>query len=78
MTTTRDESADRQLQLLRAFAGANAPIAGDLAKVADDIWAIHGVIPVDGEVIMAEFGSYDRARAVLEQVPSGSHAIALL
>jgi hypothetical protein len=66
------EHADAQLQLLRQIAGANAPIAGDVAKISDDTWAIHGVIPVDGDVILAEFDSYDEARTVLKQFSTGS------
>jgi len=73
MPDTPDEHADRQLQLLRELANANAPIAGDVAKISDDIWAIHGVLPVDGDVILAEFGNYDEARIVLDQLPTGSH-----
>jgi hypothetical protein len=72
MTDTPDERSDPQLQLLRELARASAPIAGDVAKISDDTWAIHGVIPVDGDSILAEFDSYDDARIVLEQLPSGS------
>jgi hypothetical protein len=73
MPDTPDQPADRQLQLLRELAGTSAPIAGDVAKISDDVWAIHGVIPVDGDVILAEFDSYDKARVVLDQLSNGSH-----
>ena len=32
------------------------------------MWAIHGYIPVDGEVILAEFDHRETARAVLAQL----------
>ena len=73
MSDAPDRRADSRLQLLRDLAGANAPIAGDVAKISDDTWAIHGVIPVDGEVILAEFDSYDEARIVLDHLSTGSH-----
>ena len=70
---TPDGRADRPLQSLDELIREGAAIVGDVAKISDDIWAIHGVIPVDGDVILAEFGSYDEARSVLDQLPAGSH-----
>jgi hypothetical protein len=67
------ENPDRQLELLLELARANDRIAGDLSQLGDGLWAIHGTIPVDGDVIMAEFGSVDAARTVLGQVPNGTH-----
>jgi hypothetical protein len=32
------------------------------------LWVIHGVIPVDGAVLMAEFDSYEDARHTLDQL----------
>jgi hypothetical protein len=32
------------------------------------MWVIHGYIPVDGEVILAEFDQREKARAVLAQL----------
>jgi hypothetical protein len=32
------------------------------------MWAIHGYIPVDGEVILAEFDHGETARAILAQL----------
>jgi hypothetical protein len=43
-------------------------IEGDVIEVAANTWAIHGVIPIDGDVIVAEFGTYDEARAVLDEL----------
>ena len=73
MPDTPDGHANRPLQFLDELVREGPAIAGDVAKISDDIWAIHGVIPVDGDVILAEFGSYDEARSVLDQLPAGSH-----
>jgi hypothetical protein len=73
MTATPGEHRDAELQFLRELAEASAPIAGDVAPIGDVAWAIHGVLPVDGEVMLAEFASYDEARVVLDQLPSAHH-----
>jgi hypothetical protein len=62
-------AGDSQFLLLRALLGKNATIAGDVLQIDDDTWAIHGVIPVDGEVLMAEYATYHQARIVLDQLP---------
>jgi hypothetical protein len=72
MTSPPDPHADRLLQLLDLLIRESPAVAG-VIEVSDDIWAIHGVIPVDGDVILAEFGSYEEARSVLDQLPAGSH-----
>jgi len=73
MTDTPDEHADRQLQFLDELIRETPAIVADVAKISDGIWAIHGVIPVDGDVMLAEFDSYDEARSVLDQLSSGAH-----
>jgi hypothetical protein len=40
----------------------------DLFQMDAQMWAIHGYIPVDGEVILAEFDDREMARAVLAQL----------
>jgi hypothetical protein len=62
------EQPDRQLRFLREQVDDDATIAGDITEVAGHIWAVHGAIPVDGEVIMAEFESYDQAKAAVDGV----------
>jgi hypothetical protein len=37
----------------------------DLFQMDAEIWAIHGSIPVDGEVILAEFDQRETAATVL-------------
>ena len=47
----------------------NASIDGDILEISSHTWAIHGEIAVDGEILMAEFDSYDGPRGnVLDQV----------
>ena len=61
--------ADHQLEFLEVLIEENASIAGDVLQVGTHLWAIHGFIPVDGDVLMAEFASYDQATNTLDQLP---------
>jgi hypothetical protein len=63
--TLMSEHSDRQSDFLRALLGSNAAIAGDVVQLGHQTWAIHGSIPVDGEVILAEYASRDDATAAL-------------
>lgn len=71
MDQARGET-DRQLQFLRDLAAENASISGDVLQIGKGLWAVHGVIPVDGDVLMAEFDSYEDARRTLDQLRSDS------
>jgi hypothetical protein len=68
MNSPRDSHPDRQLQFLLELLEENASIDGDVLEINNDTWAIHGEIPVDGEVLMAEFDTYDEARNMLDRV----------
>jgi hypothetical protein len=57
-----------ELQFLRELVEEHASIAGDVLRIGDNLWAIHGYIPVDCDVLMAEFDSYARATHALEQL----------
>jgi hypothetical protein len=59
---------DPSLRLLEQLLDARAYVAGDVLEVSLGVWAIHGSIPVDGEVILAEFALPDEARSVLERL----------
>lgn len=52
--------------LLQELIGAD--IAGDIAEIPGHSWVIHGVIPIDRDVIVAEFDTYEQARGVLDQL----------
>ena len=58
-----------QLRFLQDLVKTNASIAGEVVQVREDLWAIHGFIPVDGDVLMAEFDSYDQATITLRLLP---------
>jgi len=60
-----------QLRFLRELIEENAWIAGDVLPIGWGMWAVHGVIPVDGDVLMAEFDSYDHARHALDELHLG-------
>lgn len=68
----RSVSSDAQLEFLEVLVEENASIAGDVVEIREDLWAIHGFIPVDGDVLMAEFETYEQAATVLEELPRRS------
>jgi len=57
-----------ELQFLRDLVEEHASIARDVLQLGNNLWAIHGYIPVDCDVLMAEFDSYDQAANTLEQL----------
>lgn len=57
-----------ELQFLRDVVEECASIAGDVLQIGDALWAIHGYIPVDCDVLLAEFESYDQAASTLAQL----------
>ena len=60
-SSRRDVSVGEILEL-------HARVSGDIFEVDGQTWAIHGFIPVDGEVILAEFDGPHKARFVLDQI----------
>jgi hypothetical protein len=64
MDHTPGDRPDRELVFLQELTLAR--IAGDVVEVARGTWAIYGDIPVDRDVIMAEFATYDDARTALD------------
>jgi hypothetical protein len=61
---------DHQSEFLRGLVDDRAAIAGDVVEIGANTWAIHGSIPVDGEVILAEYETPDEARAALAALAS--------
>ena len=68
MNSQPDQDPDRRLLFLLGLLADDASIDGDVLELSNGRWAIHGEIPVDGEILMAEFDTYDEARYVLDQV----------
>ena len=61
-----DESL--QLKFIEELIDENARVAGDIIEVGTNAWAIHGAIAVDGDVILAEYSTFEDAKSVLEQL----------
>ena len=56
------------LKFIEELIDENATVAGDIIEIGADRWAIHGSIPLDGDVIMAEYGSFEEAKRVLDHL----------
>lgn len=69
MDEPRPSRADGQLQFLQVLVEENASIAGHVIQLSEDLWAIHGFFPVDGDVLMAEFDSHAEATRTLWRLP---------
>lgn len=65
---------DPRLHVLEQLIAERVRIAGDVLEVSVGVWAIHGSIPVDGDVILAEFSLLDEARSVLDQLGPNRHS----
>ena len=61
----RDPAADQAF--LDDLDDEQASLAGDIVQLDAQLWAVHGVIPVDGDVLLAEFGTYEQARDALDE-----------
>jgi hypothetical protein len=68
MTDAQHEQDDEKILFLQQLIEDRATIAADIVEVDSHTWAIHGVIPVGGDVIMAEFETQDEAKAVLGEL----------
>jgi hypothetical protein len=60
-----DGSTDPRRQRLPPDVEGLASVEGDVVQVSEELWAVHGVWPYDGEVILAEFSSFSAARLVI-------------
>ena len=61
-------SLPSEVRALEQLVEERVCIAGDVVEVSVGVWAIHGSIPVDGEVILAEFPLLAEARSVLDRL----------
>ncbi len=73
MNEPQSEQDDDRLLFLRQLIDDRATIAADVVEVDRHTWAIHGVIPVGGDVIMAEFETQEQAKKVLSQLATPEH-----
>ena len=65
MTDAQHEQDDDKILFLQQLIEDRATLAADIVQVDPHTWAIHGVIPVGGDVIMAEFETQDQAKTAL-------------
>ena len=70
MTDAQHEQDDEKVLLLQQLIEDRATIASDIVEVDPHTWAIHGVIPVGGDVIMAEFETQEQAKEALGMLSS--------
>jgi hypothetical protein len=73
MTDAQDEENDERVLFLQQLVEDRATIAADVFEVDPHTWAIHGVNPVGGDVIMAEFETEDEAKAVLGKLSASEY-----
>jgi hypothetical protein len=67
--TDSSDTYDPTAQLLAQLVDEGASIDGELFEVSDGSWAIHGNIPYGGEVILAEFESFELGTHTLACTP---------
>ncbi len=53
----------------------NHLLVSGLVPVGEETWAIYGSIPVDGEVIVAEFHSRAHAECALERIAAAEQGL---
>jgi hypothetical protein len=61
------DPTDTQLGIVQEVLDEHALVSG-LVPISDETWAIYGSIPVDGEVIVAEFDNRAEAESTLEPI----------
>jgi hypothetical protein len=68
MNEPQSEQDDDRLLFLRNLIEDRATVAADVVEVDPHTWAVHGVIPVGGDVIMAEFETPEEAKKALRML----------
>ena len=73
MTDEQRKDDDDKILFLQQLVEDRATIAADVVEVDSHTWAIHGVIPVGGDVIMAEFETETEAKQALGALAAAPH-----
>lgn len=68
-SSTGQLPVDPQVAFLTELIEEHATVAGDVIEVGPQTWAIHGSIGLDGEVLLAEYGTEAEARLALARLP---------
>jgi hypothetical protein len=66
---------DTQQGIVQVVLDEHVLVAG-LAPIGDETWAIYGSIPVDGEVIVAEFNNRADAESTLRRIAAAEQETA--
>ena len=64
----RNGRGERPEVVLDSILPLHPRLGQDVFQMDAELWAIHGYIPVDGEVILAQFNHRETAMAVLVQL----------
>jgi hypothetical protein len=75
MQEPRGDVTDAEQRVVREVLDEHVSVAG-LVPIGDNTWAIYGSIPVDGEVIVAEFDNRADAESALEQIAAAEQETA--
>jgi len=59
----------RELEFLTALVDSHSEVDSDVLQIGPATWAIHGSVPMDGQVLLAEYDSLEAAQAALAQLP---------
>ena len=59
---------ERRRQIVDELVFEHARVSGDAFQIDSCHWAIHGLFPVDGDVILAKFDTPTEARAAIEEL----------
>jgi hypothetical protein len=68
------EQDDDKILFLQQLVEDRATVAADVVEVDAHTWVVHGVIPVGGDVIMAEFETQDQAKKALRRLSAPEHS----
>ncbi len=64
----RNGRGERPEMVLDSILPLHPRLGQDVFQMDTELWAIYGYVPVDGEVILAEFDHRETASAVLAQL----------
>ena len=60
----------RQLEFMAELVNSHNVVAGDIVQIGPPHGDVHGSIPVDGEVLVAEYSSFEEASVALAELAS--------
>jgi hypothetical protein len=64
----QEQPLEAQLEFVSDLLDHGATVDGQVIRIGTGTWAVHGRIPVDGGVIVAEFDSPEAASAAVHRL----------